>query len=74
MCENKGLVEATLTDDCAERLRELFNCEIEMLQGEITKLPNGLTRYKFEVPEEKCPLIEKFCLMVISNSQNINYN
>jgi len=67
-------VEMELTDKMAAQLKEIFDVEVEMLQGSVEKLPNGLSRYKFVVSKEKGKLIQKFLLMVISKSHSLNLN
>ncbi len=66
-----GKLEMELTDYMASVIKETFNIEIEMMQGDTLKLPDGRTRYTLQVNEEKGKLIVKFIMAVMfKNKQN----
>ena len=66
-----GEVEMDLTPYMADKLKELFNCEIEMMQGTQEPLPDGRIRYTFKVDDEKGRMIMSFCLHVIGRLDKI---
>ncbi len=61
-----------LTSEMAEQFKIYpFFLEIEMLQGGIELLPNGIKKYTIEINDSyKAELIKEFCLKIISNSHN----
>ena len=74
MEENNYEAEVTMevNDEIADLIRETFNVEVEMLRGSIEKLPNGQTKYSFEVAGQKAEMIKEFILKVISKSHQQN--
>lgn len=60
-------VEMDLTDEMAKQLIELFEIEIEIMQGETIPLASGLTRYKFKCSGHKARMVRDFVHMVGSN-------
>ncbi len=66
--------EMELSEQMVEKLKELFDIEIEMLQGKIEKLENGLTRYTIKVSQEKGELIGKLITHVMFNHLDTSDN
>lgn len=71
---DKAEVEMDVTPEMEKLLIEIFNVEIEVMQGSIEKLPDGKNRIKFEVGGEKAELIKEFILKGISKSHKANLN
>lgn len=71
---DKGKLTMDLTDKMTKTVKENFDIEIEMMQGEIEKLPDGRTRYTLEVNEEKGKVIIQFILAVMFRNNKINNN
>lgn len=69
-----GDVEIEATPELAEQLKELFNCEIEMMQGEQVVLNDGRIKFNFNVDEEKGKLIASFITRVIASTVPMNLN
>lgn len=67
-------LQMELTDFMANLVKENFDIEIEMMQGEVEKMADGRTRYTLKISQEKGIPIRDFMLRVISNSNNLNLN
>lgn len=63
-----------LTPKMEKKLVDLFDIEIEVLQGTREKMADGRTAITCEVPDHKGKPIVKFCAMVIADTPNINLN
>lgn len=63
-------VSMELTPFMQPRIISLLDCQIEMLQGMKTKLPDGTTRFEFELPDHKFDILKEFLqhLMAIPHS------
>ena len=53
-------VSMDLTPFMLPHIIDLLDCEIEMLQGISTKLPDGTTRFEFELPDNKFAVLKEF--------------
>lgn len=79
--DNDGLIHLTSTGTCtmeltpymAERLRDAFELELEMMRGTKELLPDGRTRYIFEITdEEKGRMIVDFIRMLPNHTTICN--
>jgi hypothetical protein len=69
-----GLLEMTITPEIEQMFKgaPMF-LEIEMLQAEKRRLPDGRTWYKLEIHDQvKADLMQEFCLKMISQSHKAN--
>lgn len=65
--------ELEVSDMMAQKLKELFDIEVEMLQGKIEKMDNGNTRYTIKVSQEKGEIIGQFVQHVMfKDLKNMN--
>lgn len=70
----KGKVVAVLTDEMTSIIKKDLNLEVEMLQGDQRRMPNGQTRYEFYVDDNKGEIIRELILKLISQSDKIILN
>lgn len=70
----RGKVEMELTNDMAEKLKDTFNCEIEMMQGVQEKMPDGRTRYIFKVDDQKGEEIKNFIIGAMFHKKEFSDN
>lgn len=75
MENNPGILIAELSDHMVKTLTETFDLEMEMLQANREKLPNGMTRYRIEIhSQEKQRMIKDFMMTMMFINQPINQN
>lgn len=67
--------EMTLNEPVIQMFKDsiLDYLQIEILQGEVTKLTNGQTRYRLNLNEEKSNFIKSIMIEAIKR-QNYNHN
>lgn len=75
MKANEYNFEMTLNQPVIEMFKDtlLDYLQIEILQGEVTKLKNGQTRYRLNINEEKEAFIKSMMVEAIKK-QNYNAN
>lgn len=70
--QESQLIEMELSPAMLPQLTELFEMEVELLQGEQTVLPNGYTLVKVTLAGHKLEIFKDFCQMLMSvNSDQI---
>ena len=69
-----GVLRMEVPLELAERLKDLFDIEVEMMQGEIEKIRNNVYRFTIKVPLEKGTKIKNYLLETISHSKGKNMN
>jgi hypothetical protein len=55
-----------VTDFMLEKFKDVFDLDIELLQGEYTKLPNDMHRYKIQLTGYKLEMFKDFVRMMMS--------
>jgi hypothetical protein len=67
--KDENILEMQLTDYMQQQMKEIFDLEIEMLQGEYKKLPNGMHYHKIFIPPHKEELVMRFFKMCVEHPQ-----
>lgn len=63
---NDGVMEATFTPYFYKLFKETFDCEIELLQGEIKHRPNGMVWFKITLAGYKLAMLDDFVRMLMA--------
>lgn len=75
MTQEYGLLTMELTPEMEKVVKEQFNLEIEMMQGDKESLPGGMTKYTIKIyDDQKCEMVKEFVLKMISESHLKNMN
>jgi len=67
-------IEMVVTDFTADMAKDIFDIEIEMLQGSMERLSDGRTKYVFNVPPVKAAQIKRFLFGVMFSENNTTLN
>jgi hypothetical protein len=70
-----NIFEMTLSQPVVEMFRENLLCylEVEIMRGQVERLPNGQVKYTLSLNEEKSRMIKSFMVEMIKK-QNYNAN
>lgn len=63
-----------LSTEMAELLKDLFDLELEMLEGTVESLPNNMKRITIQIPGYKGQQIKDFFMRSIANTHQICLN
>lgn len=66
-----GLLTMEVTPTVEMKLKEAFNLEVEILQGDREIMPDGRNKITIKIYDAtKCEMVKEFCLKMISQSHN----
>lgn len=70
----RGLITMELSTEMADLIKDLFDLELEMLEGTVENLPNNMKRIVIQLPENKSQQIKEFFMKSIANTHQICLN